>query len=397
MITVEEACRLVLLNTRSWGSEKVPLMKANGRVITESFSTDRPMPPFDRVTMDGIAIKYESYQKGQRIFQIDGIAQAGASQETLGNSAACLEVMTGAVMPNGLDTVIRYEDLSIVDDSAEITVNNVKIGQNIHRKGSDRNAQDRLLTPPRIVTPAEVNIAATIGKDEITVAKLPRTMVVSTGDELVEISEIPLPHQIRKSNVYMILSALQTYGIDADHCHLRDDKELISNSLAEFLSSFDLIILSGGVSAGKYDFVPKVLSELGVECHFHKVAQRPGKPIWFGSKSDGPVVFGLPGNPVSSLVGFVKYVKLWLDRSFGLLSPTLYCTLKEDIHFSKPLTYFGQVKVHYSEDGLYASPVLGRGSGDLANLLDADGFVELPRELEHFSAGQNFPIHLYRG
>ena len=396
MITVDEAARLVLLNTRNWGNESIPLSEAKGRVITEALMADRPMPPFDRVTMDGIAIHWPSFDKGQKIFPVAGIAQAGSPQQVLEDMSSCLEVMTGAVLPKGVDTVIRYEDVQIDDDKASIQISSLTQGQNIHRMGSDRAASDHLLVPPRIVSSAEVNVAATVGKSELQVARLPNTVVISTGDELVPIEAIPQPHQIRRSNLFMVRTALQSYGINADLEHLVDDETEIKDKLKGILKKYDLIILSGGVSAGKFDFIPKILTELGVVCHFHKVAQRPGKPIWFGSIHDGPVVFGLPGNPVSSLVGYCRYIQFWLDRSFGLKREQRYCRLKEDIHFKKQLTYFAQVKLVHEHSEITAIPVLGKGSGDLANLLDADGFVELPLGKDIFNSGETYPFYPYR-
>ena len=224
-----------------------------------------------------------------------------------------------------------------------------------------------------------------------------RLFIISSGDELVNIDQTPLPHQIRRSNVYRLKTVLKHYHIKADMAHLLDDYEAIVEKLRSYLSTYELIILSGGVSKGKFDFLPKALEELEVEKHFHRIAQRPGKPFWFGSKGKA-TVFAFPGNPVSSFMCMQQYFKPWLDQSLQLKSEVQpKAVLGTDVNFKPDLTYFLEVKLDYTENGqLIANPVKGNGSGDLANLVDADAFIVLPRGRELFQKGEVHPIIFYR-
>jgi molybdopterin molybdotransferase len=180
--------------------------------------------------------------------------------------------------------------------------------------------------------------------------------------------------------------------------HLQDDYDTIVDKLRALLNDYELIILSGGVSKGKFDFLPQALEELGVEKHFHRISQRPGKPFWFGSYEDKSTVFAFPGNPVSSFMCMQRYFKTWLNHSLQIEHlNTPYAVLGADVHFKPNLTYFLEVKLNFSPTGeIIALPVKGNGSGDLANLVDADAFIELPMGRDDFSKGEKYPILTYR-
>ena len=397
MIIVKEALDYISQQVKDYGSELIPLDQATGRILSIDLVADRDFPPFDRVTMDGIGIDYSAYKAGKRSFKIEGIAAAGAPFQTLKNYSNCLEVMTGAGMPKGADTVFRYEDL-------EISANNVaslhegvivKEKQNVHFQGSDHKAKAILLAKGTLLRPSDIGIAASIGYAEITVRKLPKTAIISTGDELVEIDKTPLPHQIRKSNVYTIKSRLEHYGIDASLYHLADEKEAIRSELKTINDSYELVILSGGVSKGKFDYIPEILAELGVKKDFHKVKQRPGKPFWFGNTSD-TVIFALPGNPVSSFVCTKKYIENWLCASIGKKRFVAYGKLASDVTFKPDLHYFMEVKLEYGSDAIIlAHPMKGNGSGDFINLKRVEAFMELPMGKTDFKAGEVYPLVLF--
>lgn len=397
MINIKEATHLVLNQTLSFGEESVALKQAIGRILREDLHAERDFPPFDRVTMDGIAISFSTFEKGQKSFPIQNVQAAGAPQATLENETHCMEVMTGAMLPQNCDTVIRYEDLEIQNGTATIQVDTLKLQQNVHHRGTDRKADSLIVKAGGIISPAEIGVAATIGKSELLVAAIPKVVIITTGDELVEVDEQPLPYQIRSSNVYKIKSALQQWGLPAVALHLIDDKAAIKSSLEECLQKYEVIILSGGVSKGKFDFVPEVLADLGVDKHFHKVAQRPGKPFWFGGTATCRV-FALPGNPVSSFMCLQRYFRPWFRACMQLdPMPHPFAILSEDFTFKPDLTYFLQVKISYDADGrIMAKPVTGNGSGDLANLVDADAFLELPQGRNTFNKGEAFPLIIYR-
>ncbi|CAM1357832.1 molybdopterin molybdotransferase MoeA [Tenacibaculum xiamenense] len=401
MITAEEAKQIILNHTQDFGIEEIPLLESIGRVLKEDIVADRDFPPFNRVAMDGIAINYRFFEYGVRDFKIEGVQPAGAPQETLDNAAHCYEVMTGAVLPNNADTVIRYEDVSIDTLMATVTVDQIKEGQNIHTQGSDKPKATILIKKNTIVSPAEIGVLATVGKTTVKVAKQPKVMIISTGDELVEIDQTPLAHQIRKSNVYTLVSLLQNLNIPSETAHLTDNKEILSAKIAEYINTYDVLIFSGAVSKGKFDFLPEVLSELGVQKLFHRVSQRPGKPFWMGvvdnPDKNNTAVFAFPGNPISTYVNCMVYFNPWYTKSVQVYQPVKTAVLSEDVDFKPSLTYFLQVKLSSEEGQLIATPVKGNGSGDLASLVEADGFIELPKQDElTYKKGSVFPIYSYR-
>ncbi len=399
VLTVAEAEKIILEHCFDPGIEELPLAETRGRILREDLRADRDFPPFDRVTMDGIAIRCERFEAGQRVFPVAGMQPAGMPPLRLEQPGACVEVMTGAMLPEGTDTVIRYEDLEMTEGRAEIQVDAVQFRQNIHYRGQDRRAGELIVPAGRLIAAPEIATAATVGKARLKVTRLPRVAIISTGDELVPPQDTPLPHQIRRSNVYAVQAVLaEQFGITGDLFHFIDDKAQIAEGLARVLTDYELVILTGAVSEGKFDFVPEVLHDLGVEKRFHKVAQRPGKPFWFGQQAGRTVIFALPGNPVSVFMCLWRYVVPFLRRSMGLADlPQHSAVLAETVVFKPQLAYFLPVKLDNSRDGqIRAFPLPGHGSGDLANLNDADAFLALPLERDHFGAGESFPLLPYR-
>ncbi len=395
MITVEAARKLVFETTRDFGIESVDLMESVGRILRESLIADRDFPPYDRVTMDGIAIRFKDFEKGNRRFKITGVGPAGEPQKELTKTDTCLEIMTGASLPIGSDTIIRYEDVQVENGYATITVDKVRAGQNVHGKGSDRPQGSELLLSGYQINAAAIGVAATIGKVQLKVSKLPKVIIISTGDELVKVAAKPLPHQIRKSNVFQLSAGLKHLGIKADQRHLKDDLAEIKEVLKTILKEYDVVFLSGGVSKGKFDFLPEAMDQLGVEKLFHKIKQRPGKPFWFGQyESDGATVFAFPGNPVSSFMCAQIYGMPWLKKCMGYSDlEHKFAKLTGPIHFKPDLTYFAQVKISTSQTGeLLATPIEGNGSGDLANLVSANAFLEVPRGKDIFETGTILPF-----
>ncbi len=396
IISTKEAEKIILNQTEDFGIEEIDFSNSSGRILKENIVADRDFPPFDRVSMDGIAINFESFLKGQREFHIEGVQPAGSPQITLKNSANCVEAMTGSILPKNADTIIRYEDVFIENGIAKINVEKLIKFQNIHKKGLDRKKNDILIVENTITSPAEMGVLATVGKSKVKVAKQPKIAIISTGNELVEISEAPENYQIRKSNVFTLDSLIERLKIKSHLVHICDNKQLLKQKIDILLQDFDVLIFSGAVSKGKYDFIPEVLDELGVEKLFHKVKQRPGKPFWFGKKGQ-KTVFAFPGNPVSTFVSCLKYFHPWYFKSMGvenLCSST--AILSENFNFNKEITYFLQVKLTKYNGKLYATPETGKGSGDLANLVNADAFLELPENISNFSKGEVYKVFSYR-
>ena len=394
MITVTEARQLIHSTTRDFGVESISLSQAVGRTLREPLIADRDFPPYDRVTMDGIAIRYADFAAGNRTFKIAGIGAAGQPQITLSHPDICVEIMTGAILPNGADTIIRYEDIRIENGHALVLVDAIRDGQNVHQKGSDRSQGSELLPAGCPLNAAAIGIAATIGKAQVKVSRIPKVMILSTGDELVEVADQPLAHQIRKSNVYQLIAILERFNISAAHRHLNDDLGEITKVLKEILTEYDVVLMSGGVSKGKFDFLPEAMHQLGVQKLFHKLKQRPGKPFWFGQYPKGATVFAFPGNPVSSFMCAQIYFIPWLQKCLGLAdSEPKFAVLTAPIHFKPDLIYFAQVKISFDKTGaVLATPIEGNGSGDLANLVSADAFLEVPRGKDIFEKGTVLPF-----
>jgi molybdopterin molybdotransferase len=373
-------------------------------VLRENLYADRPLPPFDRVAMDGIALVWQSWQRGQTQFKIAGQQKAGQAQETLQDPQECFEVMTGAVLPQGCDTVVAVEDLIITASGAQIKTGfELEKGQNIHFKGSDATQGQVLLEAGKLLYSPQWAVAASVGKTQLKLSQSPRIALVSTGDELVSPEETPLPHQIRSSNRFFFASALAQTGIgqagieNIQSFHLPDQKSELEQRLATILSEHQVLILSGGVSMGQYDFVPEVLKELHVHEVFHKVRQRPGKPLWFGVGPQAQLVFGLPGNPVSSAICLYRYVLPALRQMQGQKWQQKFAILDESVTFSKNMTYFLAIKAYYTPEGqIMAHPQPGNGSGDFASLAHSDGFLELPAECDLFKAGNAYPLWLWQ-
>lgn len=393
MTTVEQAEYIIQQQVRDYGTETVPFDQATGRILAEDILADRAMPPFNRVTMDGIAIRFDAYSNGNRSFHVAATQAAGDKPVAISGSDQCIEIMTGAVLPDWADTVIRYEDVLITGNTAEVLVDSIEQGQNIHFKGRDKQQGDVVAVKGRVISPAVISIIASVGKTHVRVKKLPRVAIISSGDELVDVHEVPEAYQIRKSNNHTIKAVLQRHGIDAAMLHIADDAGQTRDALTKCLAGYDVILLSGGISMGKFDYIPQALEQVGVRKLFHKVQQRPGKPFWFGADANGVLIFAFPGNPVATFMCLHRYFLPWLRAVLGLYEYPAYAMLSEDFYFEPNLQYFLQVRTVSAPDArLIATPLAGNGSGDFANLADTDAFLELPAGRDEFEAGEVFRL-----
>ncbi|MES2063816.1 MAG: molybdopterin molybdotransferase MoeA [Bacteroidota bacterium] len=397
MITVEEAEQIILAQLKDYGNETVPIDLALGRVLAEDIKADRDLPPYNRVTMDGIAITYKAIEQGITTFRIKATQAAGEQPVDIHDTGECIEIMTGAALALSVDTIAKYEDLEIKDGKATLLTADIKKSQNIHQKGKDKKQGDVVAAANQYVTPAIVSLAASVGKTHLLVKKWPKVMIISSGDELVDVADTPSGYQIRRSNNYTIKAVLKQHGLDADMLHIPDDPEITKHQLQHCLENYDVILLSGGISMGKFDYIPQALEDLQVEKLFHKVQQRPGKPFWFGSHDNGALVFAFPGNPVATFMCLHRYFLMWLGATLDLPAKALvYAQLARDFIFIPPLKYFLQVKLNFTGLGiLSAQPIEGNGSGDFANLADTDAFMELPLERSEFKAGEVFKVYLF--
>ena len=399
MLTTAEATDRILAAVRPLHSESVTLDIASGRVLRQTVVAERDQPPFDRVMMDGIAVAYGDFESGQHTFEIQTMQAAGDPAETL-ESGKSIEIMTGASLPDGADCIIPIERVTINDGAAHVDADYAaKARQFIHPRGSDHQEGARLLAPGKRLSPMDVAIVASAGLAVVDVAAQPCIRVISTGNELVEAGKSIEPHQIRLSNGPAIVAMLADHGFaDAGHDHLLDEPEILERRIAKHLDAADVLVLSGGVSMGKADYVPEVLKKLGVTVEFHKISQRPGKPMWFGIGPSGQPVFALPGNPVSALVCCRHYVipALWHMSGANAAMPQ-FASLTQDVTFEPKLTNFLPVRLISNAAGqVLAMPVHTNTSGDFTSLSGTDGYVELAMQQTDFPQGMALPLHRWQ-
>ena len=368
-----------------------------GGILREDIHAERDQPPFDRVSMDGVALDSTAAHQGHRSFTIEGVQAAGGAPLRLKDGTGCIEVMTGAVLPEDCDAVVPYEQLAL--EGSSVTLNEgggIEAWQNIHRRASDARQGSLLLKSGTRLNAPDVAIAAGAGFARVQVSVQPRVLVISTGDELVDPGTPILPHQVRRSNAYGVTAALRRRGLlHVTDDHVRDDAGQMLARLQQHLATHDVLILSGGVSMGKFDLVPQTLTRLGVREVFHKVEQRPGKPLWFGVTADGRLVFGLPGNPVSTLVCLARYVAPALNAAMGESAlESRRIALKVPHTVANRLTHFIPVRVEADAEGRdWAVPRPTNGSGDFISLAGTDGFVELSPGPATWPAGFVAPFY----
>ncbi len=398
MLTPAAADALIGQHLACLPIESLPLTQAVGSVLRENIYAERDAPPFDRVAMDGIAVQSAAVQGGLRRLKIQAMQAAGAAPLTLAAADACIEIMTGAMLPHGCDAVIPVEQITVNDGVAVLGAEvRVERYQNVHRRGTDSRQGALLLGAGTRLTPPDIAVAASAGMARVRVSAQPTVVVISTGDELVEPGDAILPHQVRRSNSYGIVAALKARGFTrVSDDHVRDDAVALESRLRQHLATHEVLVLSGGVSMGKLDLVPRALERLGVRMIFHKIAQRPGKPMWFGVSQSGPSVFALPGNPVSTLVCLARYVVPALYVAMGEPPrPAERLALAAPVEVRAALTVFMPVRVVGDEWGRpWAEPRPTNGSGDFTALAGTDGFIELPPGPNTFAKG--FVASVYR-
>lgn len=395
MISVDKAYRLIDTCVADFGTEKTHFVGAVNRVLTEPVFADRDFPPFDRVTMDGIAINSEAFANGARNFFIEKVVAAGTPIVSLEGANNCIEVMTGAMLPSNTNAVIPYEQCEIIDGTATVNVDAVIPCQNIHQQGTDDKKGAVLIEKDTLLSPAHISVLATVAKTEVEVYKQPSISIFSTGDELVDIYNTPLPHQIRQSNGYFITADLHRTANSIGLQHLPDDLKLMKRQLSSALKQHDAILLSGAVSKGKFDFLPQALEELGMKTIFHHVAQRPGKPFLFGVLEEKPV-FAFPGNPVSTFVCYHLYFKRWLNACLHKPAKKISAKLSAKTASLPSLTNHVLVKITYENGECLAEPVAFSTSGDIPSLLNADGIISLPPQKEPYQKGEVFEVIMCR-
>jgi molybdopterin molybdotransferase len=377
MLEVAAALDIVLSRTPAVRSESTQLSPALlGRVLAEAVASDIDSPPYTKALMDGYAVR--SADGAATLKVIEEVAAGRVPTKVVGAGEAT-RVMTGAPIPDGADAVIPHELTELAGDVVRLA-KAVPVGEFILPRGAEMTAGQTVLQPGTVITPAVLGLLAAVGRVAAEVYRAPRLAVVTTGDELVDPPAVPGPGQIRNSNGPMLLAQAARAGAEVRSLGIAgDDRARLAALVRDGLTA-DILVLSGGVSAGKFDFVPDVLTELGVETHFHKIRMKPGKPLLFGTRGE-TLVFGLPGNPVSSFVGFELFVRPALRKRSGHAIPgpaSVPVPLAAEFRTSNNRPTYAPARLEWTADGVRVRPVGWFGSADLRGLASADALIQLP-------------------
>ncbi len=395
VIAFDEALALVLEAVTPLAACTVPLEDAVSRVLAEDVRADLPVPGFDTTAMDGWAVRAEDIGRAPALLAAAGVSGAGSMPDALPPGSAW-KVMTGAPMPPGSDAVVPVEDAAPVE-SGSVRLDAVpKAGAHVRRRGEVFETGALLLAAGRRLTPSDLVLAAAAGREALRVARPPRAGVLVTGDELASTGTRPGPGQLRNTNGPLLVAALRRAGAEATSFGVaRDDERVLARALEEALApGLDVLLTTGGVSAGDYDYVGAALEALGARVRFHKVSIRPAKPVLFATK--GPtLVFGLPGNPVSAAVAFDFFVRPALRAAAGLLPPlppTVPARLTAPVKNKGPRLAFHPARLASDGNRLTAEPLTTRGSHDVLTHARADAFLELAAG-SAWEAGDDVPVH----
>lgn len=395
-IPYQRALSLVFKNLPLIGTENVKLVHLTGRVLRRPVKADRPLPPFNRSAMDGYAAKFSDFKNRRATLECVGILEAGRSWKGKIGKGETIRIMTGAPVPDGADVVVMVEHSKVSGDTVLLDEPKLVKWLNIPRMGSDTKKGNVLIGEGELLKPVHISVAASVGFDRATVSKKIKTCVIVTGTELVPVNKKPKPFQIRDSNSGHLLSRLSGFNfVDANFGGLlRDDLEYFRKTVKKAIEKNDLVIISGGVSVGDFDYTSRILSEVGVKKVFHRIAIRPGKPVWFG-RAGRTVVFGLPGNPVSVAVTFHEFVLPAIKKMAGMKKPdsvSIFLPLSADISKKHALREF---RVAGIEDGGSSVAVVRsyHGSGDFVSASKSDGVIVMPEEARALKAGQLVEFH----
>ncbi len=402
MITVRAALELILADTHRLGVERVALPQALGRVLADAVQATRDVPPFRNAAMDGYAVRAADVTAARRdapveLRVLETVGAGTVPHQRVGAETA-IKIMTGSPMPEGADAVVRVEDTAEQDRRVRI-FEPVPAGGAVRHPGEDMRAGDIVLRPGRALRPADIGLLASLGKAVLHVRRRPLVAILSTGDELVEVGEQLAPGQIVNSNAYTLAAAVEEAGaIPWVLGMVRDTPDATRSAFREGLAA-DVVLSTGGVSMGSFDLVRQTLADLGVVERFWKVAQKPGKPLAFGVHERTPV-FGLPGNPVSSLVCFYVYVRPVLRALQGfeqLHLPVVQAIAAEQIRTAEGLTEFVRCTLE-GEPGHYAARSTGsQSSGVLRSLSVGEGLLIAPPEVGTVVAGSPVRVMLLDG
>jgi molybdopterin molybdotransferase len=392
-LTFEEARACVVANARRGvETEPVPTLRAAGRVIAEGVAADRDYPPFARSARDGFAVRAEDLPGELKII---GEVRAGQVFGGVVGAGEAVEIMTGAPMPAGADAVVMVEHAERAGD--KVRIGQRASGDNFSPQGVEARAGAVVLEAGRRLGFAEIAMLAMVGRECVQVFRKPRVAILPTGDEIVEAGERPAPFQIRNSNAWSLAAQVERAGGVPEILPIARDNYESTRSMIERGLEADLLLLSGGVSAGKYDIVEKVLADLGAEFFFDRVKIQPGQPLVYGFIREGPArgkqFFGLPGNPASTMVTFEVFARAAVELLGGgndAPLPLLRARLTRPFRHKPGLTRF--LPARLSLDGATVAPEAWQGSGDVASLARANAFLVAGADRESWEEGEDIRV-----
>ncbi len=397
VIPVDKALEIVLTHTPALPSEEVALDAALGRVLAEDVHADVDLPPFDRSAMDGYALRSADVPRAGVVLGVVGQLRAGQWPDRIVGAGEAIQIMTGAPMPGGADAVVPVEKTRVLDDGRRVELHApASAGAHVAPAGSEVRVGDRVLTRGITIDPATIGVLAAMGRGRVRVGRRPRVAVIATGDELVDVWDVPTRARIRNSNGYAVVAQARWAGADAYTLGIvPDDAERIASVVREGFAA-DVLVLSGGVSAGAYDLVEQVLARFDVGVLFERVAIRPGAPLVFGRRGD-KLVFGLPGNPVSAQVTFDLFVRAALLRLQGanvVSRPRVEVELLESVRNRSGRAAHVPARVAFENGRLVARLVTSAGSADLVAHARANALVVIAAERLSAEAGERAPAVL---
>jgi molybdopterin molybdotransferase len=399
MILFDEALNNILSHIHALGFEKVSLLDALGRVLAEDISAKRDIPPLDNSAMDGYALRSEDVQKASKNhpvrFEVIEDLPAGFISTKKIEEGKAIRIMTGAPIPKGADTVIPVEETK-KEDGAVLIFKSGVLGENIRKSGEDVKKGDRVISKGDTIRPAEVGMLASVGRSFISVYQKPLVAILCTGDELVDVDGELDEVKIISSNSYTLAAQVKDCGaIPVQLGIAKDRKEEIEERFRQGIRA-DVLISSAGISVGDYDFVKDVMKNLGMEMVFWKVAMRPGQPLAFGTIGEKPV-FGLPGNPVSSMISFEQFVRPSLLKMMGrrqIFRPVIEAVIKEEIKKMVGRRYFIRGSVSLENGEYFVTTTGEQGSGILRSMVKANGLIIIPEDQEIARAGEKVRVQL---
>jgi molybdopterin molybdotransferase len=402
VLDVKSARELVLKHTekvkpQSLPTETVPVLQSVGRIIAEPVSLDTDQPPFDRSMRDGYAVKARDVKDVPASLRCVAEIRAGDCASLQVREGQAVQIMTGAPLPLGADAVVMVEYTRQLDHENIRILKSVRPGDSIAPRGSEHKAGEQIIGIGKSISSIELAVLASVGKSRVKVFRRPAVSILATGDELVDVNESPGPGQIRNSNSFSLYAQVLKCGaLPRFLATAKDNLSGLKDQMQQGLAS-DVLLVSGGVSMGKYDLVEQAFRELGIEAHFTSVSLRPGKPTVFATLGER-YVFGLPGNPVSTFVTFELFVKPVLNKLQGVTADNLSlvkAVLQHEVTDKSGRTSFLPARVFYRSGNLEAFPVYWKGSADIFGMVGANGFVIVPLEVTRINAGEQVEALLF--